>query len=256
VLVPRPQLNSETDFVARNDDFQSVLRAIAGAALEAGVGEDAAGPSVGLPETAAAVSAVPVSVGGAAAVPVSDAVVELVGRIRENLVFRRAAAIAAPAGGVVVPYLHNKASDDMGTIGVAVSLSAEPSPVPGSPQRAALEALGKTLALQVAAAQPLALDRTSVSAEDLARETGVLEEQARASGKPEAVVAKMVEGRLGKFFAESCLMEQKCMTAEGDRSVRQVVEDAEAGVGGPVTVHGFRLLVVGEGVQESAEEEG
>ncbi len=249
------QLNSETDFVARNDDFQDALAAFADAALAGEVTEPVNGPPTGTADTLNALLDASVSVGGAGAVPVRDAVVDLVGKIRENLVLRRSTAIAAPAGGVVVPYVHNKARPDMGTIGVAVALSATPAPAAGSAGYLALTEVGKTVALQVAAAQPLALDRDGVDASELERERTVLADQARASGKPEDIIERMVSGRMGKFYAENCLLEQKCMTVEGDKTVKQVVADAKAAVGGDVTVHGFRLLVVGEGVEEGEEEE-
>lgn len=259
-LAPPPapassQLNSETDFVARNEDFQDALAAFADAALAGEVAEPVNGPLAGTAATLSSLLDASVSVGGAGAVPVRDAVTDLVGKIRENLVLRRSAAIAAPAGGVVVPYVHNKARPDMGTIGVAVALSATPAPAAGSAGYLALMEVGKTVALQVAAAQPLALDREGVDASEIERERTVLADQARASGKPEDIIERMVTGRLGKFYAESCLLEQKCMTVEGDKTVKQVVADAKGAVGGEVTVHGFRILVVGEGVEEGEEEE-
>jgi elongation factor Ts len=244
VIAP-PQLNSETDFVARNAEFQAALDAIVDAALHCSVEEPANSAPGGLVSTTDAIAAAP-----SGSTTVKEAVVDLVGKIRENLVMRRATVLQAPAGGVVVPYIHNRVSaeSDMGGIVAAVALSATPTPAAGSPQLDALVALGKVLAMQVAASRPIALDRHSVDATELERERAILTEQAQASGKPADIIARMVEGRLSKFYAEQCLMEQNCMVVEGDQKVKDLVKKCEKDTGAKVDVHGFRLLVVGDGV--------
>lgn len=251
------QLNSETDFVAKNDQFQGTLAAIARDALAAGsITEDLNAPPSGTAETLRAVMELPVTVEASAVhASAAEAVVALVGKIRENLVLRRAAVLEATGAGIIVPYVHNRATETMGSIGVAVALSADPMPAAGSAGRRALEEVGKTVALQVAATRPVAVDRTRVDPAALGAMRESFAEEARSSGKPEKVLERIVEGKLSKFFAESCLMEQECITVEDDVTVAEAVKQAEAAVGGAVTVQGFRVMVVGDGVEDAGEDE-
>jgi elongation factor Ts len=251
------QLNSETDFVAKNDQFQNTLAVIAQSALEAGsVTENPTGPPAGTPATLKAVNELSVTVdASSSASSAAEAVVALVGKIRENLVLRRATVLEATGTGIIVPYVHNKATETMGSIGVAVAVACDPMPAPGSAQREALEAVGKIVALQVAATRPLAVDRSSVDAAALEQMRESFAAEAKASGKPEKVVGRIVEGKLNKFFAESCLMEQECITVEGDLTVAEAVKQASEGVGAEVSVQGFRVLVVGDGLEEADEED-
>lgn len=245
------EVNSETDFVSRNEFFRAFVERASKTALEAV-------PTTPGLAAAAALDALrgATLVGGDSLgrpCKVSDGLEELVGKIRENLVLRRATALAVPEGGLVVSYVHNAAAPGLGSLGVLVGLTTTPVAAPGSPERTKLAQLGKTLALQVAATRPSALDRSGVDASALERERAVLVEQARASGKPENIIAKMVEGRLSKFYAEVCLLEQECVVVEGDKTtVKAVVAKASKELGRPVTVTDFKLFVVGE-VKEGEE---
>jgi elongation factor Ts len=142
--------------------------------------------------------------------------------------------------GVVATYMHNATAPNMGKIGVLVALES-------TGDKAKLAALGKQLAMHVAAANPSALDISSVSAADLDRERSVLSEQARASGKPEEIIGKMVEGRLRKYYEDVVLLEQ-LYVIDGESRVKQVVEKAAKEIGAPVKVTGFVRMALGEGI--------
>jgi len=221
------EVNSETDFVARNDQFQGFVSAVAKQALNAADIE--ALKNAKLPEGQT----------------VAEKLTQLVATIGENMNLRRMAALSVK-DGVVATYMHNATVPNMGKIGVLVALES-------TGDKAKLAALGKQLAMHVAAANPQALDITSVSAADLDRERAVLAEQARASGKPEEIIAKMVEGRLRKFYEDVVLLEQ-LYVIDGESRVKQVVEKAAKELGAPVTVTGFARMALGEGIQKEAQE--
>ena len=218
------EINSETDFVARNDKFQNFVRSCAQLALEAG------GDLDGLK---------------AAAYPgaghnVEEELTQLIAVIGENLQLRRSAGLSV-GQGVVSAYVHSKVDEGLGKIGVLVALES-------AAETGALAALGKQLAMHVAASAPQAIDSGDVDQSALDRERDVLAEQARASGKPEEIVAKMVEGRLRKYYEEVCLLEQT-FVIDGETKVRKVLENASKDLGSEVKVAGFVRYQVGEGVE-------
>lgn len=219
------EINSETDFVARNPVFQEMVGSIARTAL--GVAGD--------------VEALKAAAMGAKTV--AETVTAQVATIGENLSLRRSARIEAD---VVASYVHNAAAPGMGKIGVLVGLNS-------TGDKTALEALGKQIAMHVAATSPAALGEADLDPALVERERQVLTEQARESGKPDHVIEKMIVGRMNKFFQEVCLLKQTYVV-NPDLIVEQAVKEAEAGVGAPVTVSGFVRLAVGEGVEKEAED--
>ena len=213
------EVNSETDFVARNPVFQELVGAISRIALGVEGGVEALKAAEMNGKT------------------VAESVTAQVATIGENLSLRRSARIEA---GVVASYVHNAAAPGMGKIGVLVGLES-------TGDAAALEALGRQIAMHVAATGPVALDEAGLDPALVAREKQVLSEQARESGKPEHVIEKMIAGRMNKFFQEVCLLKQ-AFVINPDLTVEAAVKEAEEGVGAPVTVSGFARLAVGEGV--------
>jgi len=170
---------------------------------------------------------------------VAEELAQLAATIGENLVLRRVERLAV-AEGVVATYVHNALGAGIGRIGVLVAL-ASTAPVDG------LAALGKQLAMHVAAASPLYLDIPAVPVTALDRERDVLREQARGSGKPEAIVERMVEGRLRKFYEEVVLLEQ-VFVVDGERKIAKVVDDAGKALGSPIRIAGFVRFALGDGI--------
>ena len=222
------ELNSETDFVARNPEFQAMVSNVASVAL----GSDGSVDAV-----------------AAAAYPgngktVSETIKEAVGTIGENMNLRRAAKLAVNQG-VVATYMHNSVSPDQPDLGkIAVLVSVETSG-----DAAAAAAIGRQVAMHVAATNPLALSPDQVSAEVAEREKAIFMDQARASGKPEAIIEKMIEGRMRKFFEEVALLKQ-AFVINPDVTVEQAVKEAEKAVGAPITITGFVRLALGEGIEK------
>ncbi len=223
------EVNSETDFVARNEEFQKMVAEIARVALEA-KGDVEALKAATFPGSDKSVE---------------EYVKEMVGKIGENMTVRRTAYLEVPEGAVVA-YMHNQAAPGLGKIGVLVALES-------SGDAAKLEELGKKLAMHVAAASPLALTEADIPAEVAERERAVYMEQARESGKPENIIEKMVEGRMKKFFKESVLMSQ-LFVMDNETPVEKVVKEAESDVGAPVKLAGFRRMQLGEGVEKKQED--
>ncbi len=217
------EVNSETDFVARNEQFQDFVRTAAEQALNAGGDVDAL--------SQAAIQ------GGAT---VGEDLARLVGTLGENLILRRTAALSVDQG-VVAGYVHNQAAPGLGKIGVLVALQS-------AGDAAALADLGKKLAMHVAAAAPAAVDKDGVDPSVLDREREILADQARASGKPEEIVAKMVEGRLRKYYEDVCLLEQTYVI-DGETKVAKIIEQAAKDLGGEVKVMGMVRFLLGEGVE-------
>jgi len=217
------EVNSETDFVARNELFQAFVRTVAGLALGAEGDVEAlkAAPYPGTGRT------------------VAGELTELIARIGENLVLRRAAHLAVERG-IVASYVHNSLAPGLGKIGVLVALES-------AGEGEALAGLGRQLAMHVAAASPLYVDIAAVPAAALERERAVLREQAQASAKTEAIVERMVEGRLRKFYEEVVLLEQ-IFVIDGERRVGKVIEAAATEAGAPIRVAGFVVFRLGEGV--------
>ena len=219
------EINSETDFVARNEDFQRFVAAAAEASRTVGGDLEAL-------RTAASAEAP----GG-----VADGVTALAGRIGENLVLRRSAGLSVESGAVA-GYVHNSVRPGLGRIGVLVALRSAAAPE-------SLAGIGKNLAMHVAAARPLALDRESVDPAALERERDVVETQAKESGRPAAAIDKIIEGRMRKWFQEMVLLEQ-IFVIDNKSRVREAVEAAAQAAGAPIEVAGFLRFELGEGVEK------
>ena len=220
------ELNSETDFVARNADFQNTVAAIAKLALKAG-GDLEKLAATEYPKTK---------------VSVADYIKELVGSIGENLSLRRTAALKVK-DGVVATYVHNPVApgSTLGKIGVLVALESK-----GDKEK--LNEIGRQVAMHVAATSPLAVTDEEIDPEVLERERAVLAERAKESGKPEKVVKQMIEGGVKKFYQEVVLLKQ-AFVINPDLTVEKAVKEAEAAVGAPITVKGFVRYALGEGIK-------
>ncbi len=214
------EINAETDFVARNEAFQAFVGTVAKLALE--TGEDVAAlKSAAYPGTGR---------------NVADELVHLVATIGENMAVRRVAVINAP-GGVAAAYVHGALKPGIGKIGVIVGLEGKSGE--------AIEALGRQIGMHAAATRPDALDIAEVDPAALEREKNILSEQARASGKPEAIIEKMVEGRIKKYYEDVVLLEQ-VWVHDGERKVKSVVDAAGAKITRFVRFH------LGEGIEKEA----
>jgi elongation factor Ts len=221
------EVNSETDFVARNEQFQGLVSAAAKAALAHGDVE--------------ALKASKHPDGGT----IAEKVTNLVATIGENMNVRRAVRLSVP-NGVVASYVHNAAAPGMGKIGVLVALES-------TGDVAKLQALGKQIAMHVAAANPQSLSIDQVDPALLERERSVLAEQARASGKAEEIIGKMVEGRLRKYYEDIVLLEQ-LYVIDGESRVKQVVEKAAKEIGAPVKLVAFARMALGEGIEKEEKD--
>lgn len=219
------EINSETDFVARNEDFQRFVAAAAEASR-----------TIGGDLEALRTAATDEAPGG-----VADGLTALAGRIGENLVLRRSAGLSVESGAVA-GYVHNSVRPGLGRIGVLVALRSAAAPE-------SLAGIGKNLAMHVAAARPLALDRESVDPAALERERDVVETQAKESGRPAAAIDKIIEGRMRKWFQEMVLPEQ-IFVIDNKSRVREAVEAAAQAAGAPIEVAGFLRFELGEGVEK------
>jgi elongation factor Ts len=218
------EVNAETDFVARNEQFQNYVRAVAGLALTLGgdVEKLKAAPFPGSTRT------------------VAEELTHMIATVGENMNLRRAKTLSVKQG-TVAAYMHGALAPGLGKIGVLVALETD-APDKHAP-------LGRNLAMHVAAANPKFLNMSSVDAKDLERERNVLREQAKASGKPDAIIDKMVEGRLKKFYEEVVLLEQ-LYVVDGESKVTKVIEQAAKAAGAPVHVAGFARFALGEGIEK------
>lgn len=219
------ELNSETDFVARNEAFQKLVADVAKLAVTEG-------------ESAESLAA--------ATYPgkshsVADEITEAIAKIGENMTLRRAAQVKV-SDGVIGTYIHTAVADGLGKIGILVGLES-------TGDKAKLEELGRQIAMHIAATQPKALGPEGLNAEDVARERAVFEEQAKASGKPAEIVDKMVEGRLRKYYEEVCLLSQ-VYVIDGETRIEKVLENAAKDVGAPVKITAFERFALGEGVEK------
>lgn len=218
------EVNCETDFVARNQAFQNFVRTVSQLALD-GDGELDALKEADFPGSGRIVEA---------------ELTHLISIIGENIVLRRVKRLSTEEGAVL-SYVHNALGPGIGKIGVLVTIA---STAPADP----LAGLGKQLAMHVAAVNPLYLDIASVPQVALDRERNVLREQARASGKPDSVVEKMVEGRLRKFYEEFVLLEQ-IFVVDQETKISKVVEQAGKAAGAPIRVASFARFALGEGIE-------
>lgn len=224
------EVNSETDFVARNEMFQKMVAQIADTALST-TGDTGAVRAARFPGSAKSIE---------------EHIAEMVGQIGENMNLRRTAALSVDAG-VIASYVHGQTVEGAGKIGVIVALKS-------TGDAAKVEALGKKIAMHVAAARPLAGRIEDLDPAVVRREKDVLAEQARSSGKPENIIDKMVEGRLRKFYEESVLLEQ-IFVIDGESRVRDVIAKLGKDIGAPVEFAGFERFELGEGVDKKDDED-
>ena len=220
------EVNAETVFVARNESFQRFTATVGAIALDA-AGDLEQIKSAPYPGTGR---------------NVGEELTHMVATIGENMSLRRAAALTA-SPGVVASYVHNALAPGLGKIGVLVALESAAAPDK-------LLALGRQLAMHVAAANPQATEIADVDPAAVDRERNILAEQARASGKPEEIIAKMVEGRLRKFYEDVVLLEQTYVI-DGESKVRAAVQIAAKELGAPVRVAGFVRYALGEGIERN-----
>ena len=219
------ELNSETDFVARNDDFQALVRGVAQVALAKGLTD------------VEAIKASDYAGGGT----VADKITTAIATIGENMTLRRAASVEVSAG--VGSYsVHNAISEGLGKIGVLVGLES-------TGNADALSALGKQIALHVAAAAPLALEASGLDQAIVARERAVLAD--KNAGKPANVLEKILESGLKTYYKQVCLIDQPSIHAEhNNKTIGQVVQEAAKAAGAPVTLKGFVRYALGEGIEK------
>ncbi|MBN9670763.1 translation elongation factor Ts [Roseibium aggregatum] len=221
------ELNSETDFVARNEGFQELVSKVAKAAVE----------------TDGSVEAV--AAADLDGKPVSDAITDAIATIGENMTLRRSAILSVNEG-VVATYVHGSVADGLGKIGVLVALES-------SGDKDKLNALGRQIAMHVAATSPLALNTEELDQAVVEREKTVFSEQARESGKPDNIIEKMVEGRLRKFYEEVTLVKQ-AFVINPDLTVEKAVEELAKELGTEVKLTGFVRFALGEGIEKEEQD--
>ena len=215
------EVNSETDFVARNDLFQGLVKMIASVALDAGA-------DVG--------KILAARVGDRS---VADAITETIAKVGENMTLRRAAALSV-GKGIIASYVHSSVADGLGRIGVIVALESA-----GNPDE--LKAFGRMVAMHVASANPQAIDASGLDAATIEREKNVLAEKFKAQGKPANVIDKIVESGLRTFYKEVCLLDQGFIF-DDKKSVAQALKESEAKAGAPIRIGGFVRFALGEGI--------
>ena len=219
------EVNSETDFVARNEAFQEIVRNVAQTALA----------TDGSTEAVAAASY------PGSQKSVVDTIKDAVGTIGENMSLRRSAKLSVPAGAVAT-YVHNAVVDSLGKMGVLVAVETT-----GNAEVA--RAFGRQVAMHVAATNPLALTAEEVDPTAVAREKDIFAAQARESGKPESIIEKMVEGRMRKFYEEVVLLKQ-AFVLNPDLTVEQALKAAEKDIGAEARIAGFVRFALGEGIEK------
>ena len=217
------EVNSETDFVARNDLFQGLVKMIAGVALGSGTDiEKIKAAKVG-------------------SITIADAIADTIAKIGENITLRRAASLTV-GKGVVGAYVHSSVVDGLGKIGVLVALEST-----GNADE--LTSLGRMVAMHVAASNPQAIDAAGLDPAVVAREKAVLADKFKAQGKPANVIDKIVESGLRTYYKEVCLLDQ-VYVHEPDKSVAQALKEAEGKVGGPIKITGYVRYGLGEGIEK------
>lgn len=218
------EVNSETDFVARNEQFQELVRNIAKVALVYGTTE------------AVAAAKYPGSDKS-----VTEVIKDAVGTIGENISFRRSAKLTVPHGAVAT-YVHNAVADNLGKLGVLVAIET-------TGNEHAANAFGRQVAMHVAATNPMALTAEQIDPAAVEREKAIFSDQARQSGKPEAIIEKMVEGRLRKFYEEVVLLKQ-AFVLNPDITVEKALKDAEKEIGAPAKISAYLRFALGEGIEK------
>jgi elongation factor Ts len=220
------EVNSETDFVARNEEFQKFVAQVAQAALKADNVEELGKQDMG-------------------GKTVMETLTEKIATVGENMNLRRSSRLSVDKGAVT-GYIHSALAPNLGKIGVLVALESE-----GKPE--ALEAVGKKIAMHIAAANPASLDIASVDAKAVERERDIFRDQAKASGKAPEIIEKMVEGRLRKFYEEVVLLEQ-VFVMDGETKIAKVLENAAKDAGAPIKLKAFARFQVGEGIEKETED--
>jgi elongation factor Ts len=223
------EVNSETDFVARNDLFQGLVKMIANVALTVGTDmEKIKAAKVGH-------------------ITIADAIADTIAKIGENMTLRRASQLSVGTG-VIASYVHNSIEEGLGKIGVLVALES-------TGKADELKRFGRMVAMHVAASNPQAIDSSGLDPEVIRREKDVLADKYKAQGKPANVVEKIVESGLKTFYKEVCLLDQAYIH-EPDKSVSQAIKEAEGKVGGPIKVTGFVRYALGEGIDRPENDFG
>ncbi|MDC3286828.1 translation elongation factor Ts [Alphaproteobacteria bacterium] len=218
------ELNSETDFVSRNDDFQTFAKTLSSLALT--VSDIEALKAMDYPNTGRTVA---------------EELTHKIATIGENMSLRRMEKVSVESGAIV-PYIHNATADGLGRIGVLVGLSS-------SADSAVLSGLGKQIAMHIAATTPASISVDDLDPEMVARERDVLIEQAKASGKPQEIAEKMVEGRLRKYYEEVVLLEQT-FVIDGETKVGNVIEAAAKDAGADIKLTHFAHFILGDGIEK------
>ena len=219
------EVNSETDFVARNDLFQGLVKMVADTALDAGANVDK------------------ILAANAGGITIDEAIADTIAKVGENMSLRRAAELSV-GKGAISSYVHNAVSDGLGRIGVLVALES-------TGKSDELKAFGRMVAMHVASANPQAIDPSGLDAAAIEREKAVLSDKAKAQGKPANVIDKIVESGLKTFYKEVCLLDQGFIF-DDKKSVAQAVKEAEAKAGAPIKVAGFVRFALGEGIERTA----
>ncbi|MGH1479379.1 MAG: translation elongation factor Ts [Geminicoccales bacterium] len=222
------EINSETDFVARNDDFQNLVRSVTELAPEAN-GDSERLLTMQLPSSGRSVA---------------DEITHAVATIGENINFRRTAVVNVDEGAIGA-YVHSQLSPGLGKIGVLVALKS-------AGDQGELEALGKQLAMHVAASKPESVSIDSLDPSIVARERDIYADQARASGKPDNIIEKMVDGRMRKFYEEQVLLEQ-VFVVDPDLKVKEAIDRVAEKIGTPIVVADFLRFALGEGLETKTE---
>ena len=217
------EVNSETDFVARNDLFQGLVKMIANVALDVGCDVET------------------IKAAKAGSATIAESISETIAKVGENMTLRRAAEVSVSAGAIG-SYVHNSVTDGLGKIGVLVGLES-------SGKADELVALGRQIAMHIASSNPLAVDPSGLDGAIVQREKDVLAEKFKAQGKPAAMIDKIVESGIKTYYKEVCLLEQPFIF-DDKKSVAQAVKEAEGKVGGPIKVTAFIRYALGEGIEK------
>ena len=221
------EVNSETDFVARNDLFQGLVKMIADVALSVGTDVEK------------------IKAAKAGSITIGDSINDTIAKIGENMTLRRAAVLSV-GKGAIGSYVHNAVIDGLGKIGVLVGLES-----PGNAEE--LAAVGRQVAMHVASANPLALDAAALNPAVVEREKNVLADKFKQQGKPANVIDKIVESGLKTFYKEVCLLEQPFIF-DDKKSVAQALKEAEGKVGGPIRIAGYKRFELGEGIEKATSD--
>jgi elongation factor Ts len=223
------EVNSETDFVARNDLFQGLVKMIANVALTVGTDVEK------------------IKTAKVGTITIADAIADTIAKIGENMTLRRASPLSVGTG-VIASYVHNSVEEGLGKIGVLVALES-------AGKADELKRFGRMVAMHVAASNPQAVDPSGLDPDVVRREKEVLADKYKAQGKPANVVDKIVESGLKTFYKEVCLLDQTYIH-EPDKSVSQAIKEAESKVGGPIKVTGFVRYALGEGIDRPESDFG